>query len=181
MEGVLKLQILGGRMARPFFSRETRTRRRRDLVLDFAPHRLDDRAGATQAVRGRTTYAMSPTVARSLATCRRSAVAARARRPVWSALCSAVLCTVIASVASGRPRLEPILPLFDEMPRAYVAQRGSISLQQATAMALSRYRGRVVRAEPITQDDRIVYEIRILGEDGRVRTVRIDAQTGQFL
>jgi uncharacterized membrane protein YkoI len=29
--------------------------------------------------------------------------------------------------------------------------------------------------------DRVVHEIRILGDDGRVRTVRIDAQTGAFL
>jgi uncharacterized membrane protein YkoI len=29
--------------------------------------------------------------------------------------------------------------------------------------------------------DRAVHEIRILGNDGRVRTVRIDAQTGSFM
>jgi uncharacterized membrane protein YkoI len=122
---------------------------------------------------------MSSIVARSLAFRRRSAV--RTRRAIASTLLGAILSATIAQVATARPRPEPFLPLYDETPRAYVVQRGNISLQQATAMALARYRGRVVRAEPITQGERIVYEIRILGEDGRVRTVRIDAQTGQFL
>jgi uncharacterized membrane protein YkoI len=73
-------------------------------------------------------------------------------------------------------------PAPDQPPTAFVAQRrGGISLAQATSMALSRYKGRVVRAEQITVGDRVVYEIRILGEDGRVHTVRIDAQTGAFL
>lgn len=48
-------------------------------------------------------------------------------------------------------------------------------------MAQGRYPGRVVRAETVQMGDRLVHEIRILGDDGRVRTVRIDAQTGSFL
>ena len=48
-------------------------------------------------------------------------------------------------------------------------------------MARSRFQGRVVRAESVQVGDRRVYEIRILGDDGRVRIVRIDAQTGAFL
>jgi uncharacterized membrane protein YkoI len=62
------------------------------------------------------------------------------------------------------------------------SQRGGVSLEQATAMARSRFEGRVVRAETVRIGDRLVHEIRIVGEDGRtVRTVRIDAQTGAFL
>ena len=68
----------------------------------------------------------------------------------------------------------------DVGPTAFMAQRG-ISLSQATAMAQSRYEGRLVSAKTVTSGDRVVHEIRILGSDGRVRTVRIDAQTGAFL
>lgn len=64
---------------------------------------------------------------------------------------------------------------------AYAAQRGPLTLAQATALAERRYKGRVVRAETVKQGGRTVYEIRILGPDGRVRTVRIDAETGAFL
>src|SRR5262245_42564593 len=69
----------------------------------------------------------------------------------------------------------------DEGPTARTMQRGGISLAQATAIAQSRYGGRVVRAETVMNGDRVVHEIRILGDDGRVRTVRIDAQTGAVL
>jgi uncharacterized membrane protein YkoI len=49
------------------------------------------------------------------------------------------------------------------------------------AIALGRYPGRVVRAQTMSRGDRIVHEIRILDDEGRVRTVQIDAKTGQFL
>jgi uncharacterized membrane protein YkoI len=56
-----------------------------------------------------------------------------------------------------------------------------ISLQQAIQIATSRYPGRVVRAETRTENGRAVHEIRILGADNVVRTVRIDAQGGGVL
>jgi Peptidase propeptide and YPEB domain len=85
-----------------------------------------------------------------------------------------------ADMAAARPRPLP-LPLDAGSPVvAFAAQRGGISLAQATAIAQSRYPGRVVSAKTIMAGDRVVHEIRILA-DGRVRTVRIDAQTGSFL
>jgi uncharacterized membrane protein YkoI len=74
--------------------------------------------------------------------------------------------------------IEPMSPSQDQLAPA---QGGGVSLQQATSMAQMRYPGRVVRAETVQMGDRLVHEIRILGDDGRVRTVRIDAQTGRFL
>jgi uncharacterized membrane protein YkoI len=62
-----------------------------------------------------------------------------------------------------------------------MAQRGRLSLAQASAMAQSRYQGRIVRAETIEQGGRVIHVIRILGDDGRVRTVRIDAETGAMM
>ena len=79
------------------------------------------------------------------------------------------------------PAAEPLAPA--QQDQLFPAQRGGgVSLAQATSMAQSRVPGRVVRAETVQMGDRVVHEIRILGEDGRtVRTVRIDAQTGAFL
>jgi hypothetical protein len=90
-----------------------------------------------------------------------------------------------APAAQARPKAAP-LAWFDagDAPGAFMTQRGGgrgISLAQATAIAQSQYRGRVVRAEAVERGDRVIYEIRILGDDGRVRTVRIDAQTGAVL
>ena len=95
----------------------------------------------------------------------------------------------VGEPAAARPRLlafaqpesavEPLAPA--QRDQLFPSQRGGVSLAQATSMAQGRYRGRVVKAETVQMGDRLVHEIRILGDDGRVRTVRIDAQTGSFL
>ena len=103
----------------------------------------------------------------------------------------AAVALVVADPAYARPRPasllqaeqvdEPLAPA--QRDELFPSQRGGgVSLAQATSMAQSRFRGRVVRAETVRIGDRLVHEIRILGEDGRtVRSFRIDAQTGAFL
>lgn len=92
---------------------------------------------------------------------------------------AALLCGVAA--AEARPRALPFVET-DLLAQLFPAQRGGgVSLAQATAIAQSRFQGRVIRAETMQMGDRVVHEVRILGDDGRVRTVRIDAQTGSFL
>ena len=97
---------------------------------------------------------------------------------------------LVVDSAAARPRslsllqaeqeVEPLGPAQDQL---VPSQRGGgISLQDATARALSSFPGRVIGARTVQMGDRAVHEIRILGEDGRtVRTFRIDAQTGAFL
>lgn len=55
----------------------------------------------------------------------------------------------------------------------------AVSLDEAVARAERRYNARVVRAEEKRHGDRIEYRIRLLGADGRVFEVRIDAESGQ--
>jgi len=55
----------------------------------------------------------------------------------------------------------------------------AISLDEAVARAEHRYDARAVRAEEKRNGDRIEYRIRLLGADGRVFEVRMDAETGQ--
>lgn len=102
----------------------------------------------------------------------------------------AAVALVIADPALARPRPAPVWLVqadqadepFQPAQREQLIQSQGVSLAQATAMAQSRFRGRVVRAETVRVGDRLVHEIRILGEDGRtVRSFRIDAQTGAFL
>lgn len=114
-----------------------------------------------------------------------------ARKGLAAAALIAAALVVVGDPAVARPRF---LSLQQDEPAAEAAapaqrdgfvpvqRQGGVSLQQATSMALSRFQGRVVKAEPVQAGDRLVYEIRIIGEDGRtVRTFRIDAQTGAFL
>jgi uncharacterized membrane protein YkoI len=97
---------------------------------------------------------------------------------------------LVGDLAAARPRslsllqveqeAEPLGPAQDQL---LPSQRGGgVSLAQATSMAQGAFQGRVVSARTVQMGDRMVHEIRILGEDGRtVRTFRIDAQTGAFL
>jgi hypothetical protein len=55
-----------------------------------------------------------------------------------------------------------------------------ISLDQAVNRAERQYRARVVRTDVQDEDGRTVYVLKMLSEDGRVFTVRIDAATGRM-
>ncbi len=55
----------------------------------------------------------------------------------------------------------------------------ALSLDEAVARAERRYQARAVRAVEKRNGDRIEYRIRLLGADGRVFEVRVDAETGQ--
>lgn len=110
------------------------------------------------------------------------------KRPVFSKQRVAALLGAAALLGGlGAANARPIrfLTLVDPVAAdgaVYVpTQRGGVSLAQAQQMAQARYHGKVVRANTYTQGDRQIHEIRILGDDGRVRTVLIDAQTGAFL
>ena len=90
----------------------------------------------------------------------------------------------LAVSAAARPVPEQLeVPPPKPVPTAAIAQQGpvSVSLERAKEMASSRYGGRVARAQTTTRGGRRVHEITILGDDQRVRIVRIDAETGQFL
>lgn len=63
---------------------------------------------------------------------------------------------------------------YDEAP-----QQRYISLDQAIAIAERRYKARVVRATTTESEGRRYHVLRMLSEEGRVWTVRIDAATGQ--
>jgi hypothetical protein len=101
-----------------------------------------------------------------------------------AALLGAVLLGAVAP-AIAQPVPAPAPGPVDDAPPAVTTQqinpRSGVSLAQATAIAQSRYQGRVVRAAQFMQGDRVVYEIRILGTDGTVRTVLVDGQTGAIL
>ena len=62
--------------------------------------------------------------------------------------------------------------------QAQLPQRRQLTLAEAIQLAQSRYPGRVVRAQTIEQGNGAVHEIRIIGNDGRVHTVTVDARTG---
>ncbi len=104
----------------------------------------------------------------------------KARRAAWVGV------ALLGAAGPGFGQMAPA-PKTDSNgePTAVTTQqinpRSGVSLAQATAIAQARYQGRVVRAVSFMQGDRVIYEIRILGNDGTVRTVLVDGQTGAIL
>jgi hypothetical protein len=67
-----------------------------------------------------------------------------------------------------------------EAQRAVTAvRRDGISLDEAVRRAEAQYHAKVVRTDVQDEDGRKVYVLKLLSEDGRVITVRIDAATGR--
>lgn len=73
---------------------------------------------------------------------------------------------------AGSSVTEPVTP--------YAIFRDGISLDEAVSRAERQYRARVVRTDVVDEDGRKVYVLKLLSEDGRVFTVRIDAATGRM-
>lgn len=68
--------------------------------------------------------------------------------------------------------------LIDRRQRREQRASEGISLDEAVQMAQSRYRAKAVRAETVNNGGRRVHQIRLLSAEGKVTTVRVDAQTG---
>jgi uncharacterized membrane protein YkoI len=69
---------------------------------------------------------------------------------------------------------------FEDRSGVVAELRDGISLDEAVRRAEAQYRARVVRTEVQDEDGRKVYVLKLLSEDGRVVTVRIDAATGRM-
>jgi uncharacterized membrane protein YkoI len=96
------------------------------------------------------------------------------RRPRRGAV-AALLCA--AFVIGGA--LIPATPVAAEPLRVAQASNG-VSLAQATRMVRDQTGGQVLRAETKRDKGRTVHRIRVLTDDGRVRTWHVDAETGRI-
>ena len=106
--------------------------------------------------------------------------------PVMSKLRQVLLPLTLTAAAGFAPlamahalpgQVVPGTPLR-EAPVQDVMFRDGISLDEAVARAERQYRARVVRTDVQDEDGRKIYVLKLLSEDGRVFTVRIDAATG---
>ena len=99
----------------------------------------------------------------------------RHRRPLHRGAVAALLCAVF--VVGGA--ITPVTPARAEILQLAQASNG-ISLAEATRMVRDRTDGQVLRAETKRDKGRTVHRIRVLTEDGRVRTWHVDADTGRI-
>jgi uncharacterized membrane protein YkoI len=93
-----------------------------------------------------------------------------------------VLAVLLALAGAGLPAADAAAADRQRRESGGRAQaEAAISLDEAAARAERRYKARAVRAEEKRQGDRIEYRIRLLGDDGRVFEIRVDAATGREL
>ncbi len=64
------------------------------------------------------------------------------------------------------------------LPQETTPDSPRYSLDDAITLVKEKIGGRVLRAETLQRDNLIVYQIRIITDDGRVRTINVDAQNG---
>jgi Peptidase propeptide and YPEB domain len=71
-----------------------------------------------------------------------------------------------------------------EMPPTFLREPASrlaeLTKDRAIEMAEQRFSARVVRADVMEVEGRRVYVLRLLSENGRVWTVRVDAESGNI-
>ena len=122
-------------------------------------------------------------------------------RIAFSAYCGAQTFTIAPVMKRIRTRILPLALLavgFTPFAQAHVVPghvgggsnvedrfevvavyRDGISLDEAVRRAEAQYRAKVVRTDVQDEDGRKVYVLKLLSEDGRVITVRVDAATGK--
>jgi uncharacterized membrane protein YkoI len=84
------------------------------------------------------------------------------------------------AAASSQPALEHGGSALPDAGSHVAEAYDGISLDEAVSRAERQYRARVVRTDVQDEDGRKVYVLKLLSEDGRVFTVRIDAATGRM-
>ena len=100
------------------------------------------------------------------------------RRALAASLIVATLPFACTAFAAQRPAPAPT-PLVEW--RAGDVRMAGVSLDQAVAMAERRFNAKVVRAGVTESNGRRVYVLRLLSEQGRVWTVRVDADSGSMM
>lgn len=59
--------------------------------------------------------------------------------------------------------------------------RAQIKPARAAAIAQKHYGGKVMSIDSRERDGRVIYRVKLLQEDGRLRNVRVDGRTGKVL
>lgn len=103
----------------------------------------------------------------------------KVRQGLWPAAL-VVIAFAPMSQAHSMPGRPPGGAAVEERGVVVDVPHDGVSLDEAVRKAESQYRARVVRTEVQDEDGRKVYVLKLLSEDGRVITVRIDAATGRM-
>jgi hypothetical protein len=87
----------------------------------------------------------------------------------------------LAAQRATEPASTPVRPVLFAAQKSEERRPGPADLKEAIEIALKRYGGKAADAETVVRNGRTVHEVRILLDDGSVRTVRIDPKTGAII
>lgn len=89
-----------------------------------------------------------------------------------------VLAVVAAPAAIADPVADrPSHPPREHDSRFFVAQQDGLTLSEAVEKVRRQYKGRIVSAETRRNGNREVHIIKVLTEDGKVKTVRVPGRS----
>jgi len=94
-----------------------------------------------------------------------------------------VLLLALASISLSSPAVAGDVHRGDrgaDRGRPIVLAKSEMSLDAAVAMVRERFGGKVISASTSNRGGKKVHVIKVLSDEGRVRTVRVDAQTGRI-
>ena len=90
--------------------------------------------------------------------------------------------TFVSALAIGSLfcMISPAWALFEE-DKAVLVQKAHLTLVEAVEKAISSVQGKAVSAELEKEDDKTVFEVKILDETGNLREIYVDANSGNVL
>ena len=88
---------------------------------------------------------------------------------------------LFADAAALTRNSETASPRLSETPSEFRVLKDEVSLDDAVEIVRKRYGGRVISASTRKDNGRKVHVIKILSDEGRVRTVRVDADSGKLM
>lgn len=102
-------------------------------------------------------------------------------RTIHTTLRACVLFAALGlAAAHALPRQAGPLEARPASPPALRTLAEGISKDEAVEIVRARYPGRVISAKAEKRDGRRVYVVKVLSDEGRVRTVTVDAESGRI-
>ncbi|WP_036188651.1 PepSY domain-containing protein [Marinimicrobium agarilyticum] len=75
----------------------------------------------------------------------------------------------------------PFAGLPSAMPAAEAQPAARFSPAQAAALVQKQVGGKVLKVDTFERGGRVIYRVKILQQDGRIRTLNVDGQSGKVL
>lgn len=100
------------------------------------------------------------------------------RRAVCTQLLSALLLLIaVTGPGAGLTHAQTAASASNQSARTAGAQ---IAAADAAEIVRRQYGGRVMGVKTLQRDGRVIYQVRILQDDGRMRTISVDGHSGKI-